>query len=722
MNLTYFKNVIGKDSRISLNVTKNVEVRTSVGKLVASGLLLAVLWGLIVFNTKNFFSDAISDGALLYAQCLAGALLSAVLFACNFDLPPKTGMWANRLLTLLIPLGAMTMSEYMNGVFVGSWSVFSWVCNVIIYALLYLFIFAFAGSKRASFLVVNTVMFLLSVTNHYVLAYRGTPFQPIDLLYVSTAATVVGGYEFALDQQVLSSTVMFALITVCACKLEAKPQKPQKRWKKIYYRICAGVMSLFILGSYFVSDTWVDMGIKPQFFNQARGYKIFGVPMSFFMNSRYLTVREPSGYDADEINDIVNRILADDNQYGESTGDNQTLPNIICIMNETLADLSVLGEIKTNKDFMPYLRNLKENTIRGDLYVPVIGAGTSNTEFEFLTGVSTAFLPTGSNAFSLYIKRGLPNIATTLMKQNYSSVAFHPYYKNNWNRVSVYEHFGFTSYWGIEDILDESIVSLMKKGADSKTLDKMLAETYPDEEILLRQYVSDAYDYKRVVEMFEQRPAGQPFFMFNVTMQNHGGYTDAHDNFEQEIYLVDSEGEPITEYPKTNQYLSLIYESDKAIAELIAYFSEQEEPTIICIFGDHQPTIEDEFVAKTLGTEHIYGLTTEQTQSRYCTPFYIWANYDIEEKVVDGISANYLSSYLMDAIGIKTPTLNRYLLSLSEVLPVIDSVGYIDANGNYYTYDEESMYSGLIADYEKVCYNYLFDEERACDWLYQVQP
>lgn len=43
-------------------------------------------------------------------------------------------------------------------------------------------------------------------------------------------------------------------------------------------------------------------------------------------------------------------------------------------------------------------------------------------------------------------------------------------------------------------------------------------------------------------------------------------------------------------YPKVDQYLSLIKKSDTALQELIEYYSQVDEPTIICIFGDHQPS------------------------------------------------------------------------------------------------------------------------------------
>ena len=204
--------------------------------------------------------------------------------------------------------------------------------------------------------------------------------------------------------------------------------------------------------------------------------------------------------------------------------------------------------------------------------------------------------------------------------------------------------------------------------------------------------------------MYENRDPSKPFFMFNVTMQNHGGYDVAYNNFQQQIKLTSTE-----EFcPKANRFLSLMYEADQAFAELVDYFSHVSEPTIILMFGDHQPSIEDEFVESLLGSE-LTELTVEQKQKRYVTPFILWANYNIDEGYIDRMSSNYLSTLLLQTAGIKTTQYNDYLSAIYSKLPVIDTTGYITADGTYHTYDETTEYTELLAGYEKVQYNNLFD-------------
>ena len=195
--------------------------------------------------------------------------------------------------------------------------------------------------------------------------------------------------------------------------------------------------------------------------------------------------------------------------------------------------------------------------------------------------------------------------------------------------------------------------------------------------------------------------------MFNVTMQNHGGYTTDQSVFTSDVKLTSTKGS----YPKAEQYLSLLKKSDEAYEELIDYFTDYDEPTIICMFGDHQPNIEEEFYEEIMGVDSLDKLSLEDAQKRYVTPFVIWANYDIQEEYIDKLSVNYLSSYLLKVAGVKTTKYNDYLYSLSKQIPVINNLGYIGADGNYYENGEKSKYSDLIKKYKIIQYNNAFDKD-----------
>jgi phosphoglycerol transferase MdoB-like AlkP superfamily enzyme len=458
--------------------------------------------------------------------------------------------------------------------------------------------------------------------------------------------------------------------------------------------------------------------MKPDFFNQARGYTNHGSLLEFVLNTKYLRVEAPRDYSAEEAGSIVEDALPGDVPAAATTVE-ETLPNIICIMDETLSDLSMVGDFETNEDYMPFLRSLTENTVRGYVYVPTYGAGTANSEFEFLTGDSMSFLPLGACAYEAYVKGTLPSLVSSLGSLGYEKIALHPYYGDNWNRDTVYPYMGFERFLDIHDLLGENLVDEYRADKNFGKYYRAVSEEFPDETVFLRRYVSDSFDFKNVISLFEENQAAgdKPLFLFNVTMQNHSGYEYTYSNFDQEIWLTgDMEGK----YPKVDQYLSLIKRTDEAVADLLDYFSAVDEPTIICVFGDHQPSVEQEFYEELYG-ERLNDLPVEEEVKMYLTPFYIWANYDIEEAEVEDISLNYLSTVLLQTAGLPMTPYQSYLSALHEKLPVITTVGYMDTEGNWYATDEDAEgYDELRSGYRKVQYNQLFDRQNRVDELFTL--
>lgn len=702
-------------------------------RLVGAGVFFLCALLLVSLHKDRFLNAEVTAGGLLFGLSLAACVVLGLMTAVRWELPRKAEAAVSVAAVALLPVVAMTMAECLNGVFTWDWTPQTLMLNYILYFVFYGLVYALSGSFRLAFLVVDALVFVLALTNHYVYAFRGTPFVPMDLFSAGTAANVAVTYDFSFDYQIVIAILLLAFLSVAAFRLRVPRGDTVLH---IATRVFFAALTLCIVGIYVFTDQYAQAGLKPDFWNQSRGYRRTGVVMNFCLNTKYIRYSKPAGYDPEEISSIVYGVLEESDNSSVSEAETaptpEKTPNIICIMNESLSDLSVLGEVHTNEDYMPFLRSLTENTVRGYLYVPVIGSGTSNTEFEFLTGVPTAFFPAGSNAYMLYVKNPLYSLVSTLGAQGYSKLAFHPYYSSGWNRTKVYSCLGFDRFFSISSVISSDILSAYQSsGFDASTLEELVEAAYPGQGVLLRRYVSDSYNYQRVIDMYEEREEDTPFFLFNVTMQNHGSYTERSENFRQKIYITDENGQKATKvnaagntvekYPLANQYLSLVKASDDAFRELVEYFSAQEEPTVICMFGDHQPSIETAYIRELLGVDSLYSLTLEQEQQRYVTPFYIWANYDIEEQTVERLSSNYLASYVLQVAGVPMTDYNRYLLKLSETLPVIDTAGYIDAAGNYYKNGEESDYSALLDGYKKVIYNLVFDEDAKCEDIFSLK-
>ena len=334
---------------------------------------------------------------------------------------------------------------------------------------------------------------------------------------------------------------------------------------------------------------------------------------------------------------------------------------------------------------MPFLHSLTENTVKGYAYSSVFGGTTANSEYEFLTGNTTAFLPAGTVPYHMYISNHEPGLARQMGDLGYRTVAMHPYYSSGWNRVAVYEDMGFDEQYFLEDF------------------------SYTEDD-LIREYLSDRADYENLIARYEAKEEGESLFLFNVTMQNHSGYTGEWTNLPREVWLT---GEYEGKFDTVDQYLNLVYQSDQALEELISYFSQVEEPTMICLFGDHQPQVDTEFYNAVLGGEVDF-LDAAAAQKKQMVPFLIWANYDIPEAQGVELSLNYLSSLLTETANLPQTGYQKYLSDLWEELPIVNTVGYVDNQGEWvHTADEKELSpaaQSALDGYKQVLYNHIFDK------------
>ena len=690
---------------------------------------------LFVIYKADTFSAHEEWGNLLLLSSLGCGVLSLIAIAVKWERPTWLRCIYMFLLFLAVPLGMMVAVERLNGNFITEF-LSGWedkLANYVVYLLFYLLVFALSGSMRISVMTVSPILLLFGIANMYVKEFKGGPLVPMDFAAIRTAGNVAAGYTYAVGYE-----MVFAIsITVLVMAMASRLKMPRPRW---WVRLIPRALSLFVVFGFayvfYFTDTVADEGLKPDFFNQTRGYENHGAVLEFTLNTKYLFLSEPAGYDADEVETIVAEKTKDSVPHiletallrqGESpedaaaavdvvtAGEQGITPNIIVIMDEAFSDLSVVGDFETNIDYMPFINSLKDETIQGNVYVSTIGTGTSNTEFEFLTGNTMAFLPAGSNAYQLYVKGEQPGLTSTLLNYGYTADAFHPYFESSWNRIAVYEYMGFRDFITTEDMFGRELMDeYVSSGYSFNTYKRLLREAFPGEDILLRRFVSDAYDFEKIIEMYENK-GEEPFYIFNVTMQSHSSYDTEYSNFRQKVELTSAS----KEYPKTNQYLSLIKATDEAFEDLVAYFDAIEDPTVILFFGDHQPYIENGFYSEVMG-QSISEMDDETQQKRYITRFVLWANYDIPTGWIDQISMNYLSTLLMQVTGMEMPEYNKYLANLYTQLPVITGMGCRDAEGNFFQADETNGIEKEIADYRKIQYNNLADLKNRANSLFYL--
>lgn len=516
--------------------------------------------------------------------------------------------------------------------------------NIVLFELIMaLLLFLFGKLKTA--LRCQTILFMIiGLANYYVLEFRSAPIMPWDILSIGTAASVANNFKYTLSKETVFVLIGFVILILLESKVTLELKKD---WR---IRV-GGVLASFALLWGFTAmlhqdSTVARFKLYDKLFTPTVMSKRDGTAVAFLMELKYIVVEKPDGYNKEDAAALLASYDTNDTESATHT------PNIIVIMNEAFSDLSVLGDFETNEDYMPFLHSLMQegtpNTISGHLNVSVLGGNTANTEFEFLTGNTMAFLPQGSVAYQQYVKSNDYSIATYLKSKGYDTIAMHPYNASGWDRDKVYPLLGFDTFYSLKDWVNP---------------------------VKIRKYVSDQSCYDKIIELYEQKDANTPFFLFNVTMQNHSSYSEEYDNFHPDITV---EGTSSKILPN---YLSLIKLSDQALENLIEYFSQADEDTVIVFFGDHQPSNSVAAPVWKLNGRSGDSLTEEEEARRYKVPFIIWANYDIEAASNVETSANYLGGHVLRAAGLPLYDYRNYLSQLEGQYPVLTAIRAENAQG-----------------------------------------
>ena len=541
--------------------------------------------------------------------------------------------------------------------------------NIVIFIAVALLLWMITGSRKWALRIESLIAMIIGIADYYVIAFRGTPILPWDIYSIKTAASVSADYDYTLEWQAVLSILGFIALLVIE-SLGEDTRLDRRYW---LIRLSGGVCAFMLLfGEYqmlkspeFISKMW----IYDKLFTPYAMIKRDGIALAFMLELQYMEVDKPDGYVADQVEDAY-EALSDD---VVSVEPDEKMPNVIVVMNEAFSDPAVLGEFTTNKDYMPYLHSLQEgneNTVTGIMNVSVVGGNTANTEFEFLTGSTMAFLPDGSVPYQQYIDGTMDSLASHLKEFGYNTIAMHPYNASGWERNQVYPYLGFETFYSLKNFSNVTKV---------------------------RDYVSDDSCVDRIIKEFER--SEDPCFIFNVTMQNHSSYTASYDNFTPDITVEGSDSFQLS------NYLSLVKLSDAALERLINYFSKVEEDTVVVFFGDHQPTdsvVRDIWKLNGVDPDD---LTEEQECLRYQVPFVVWANYDIEEQTGVMTSANFLGAQVFDWCNIPMSGYQEYLLELSQEYSAITARTAVNKKGKFVDFSD---IEDALKEYNMLQYYRLF--------------
>ena len=540
----------------------------------------------------------------------------------------------------------------------------------------YFFLRMCTVSRRFAAAFTPLPFLFIGVVNYVVYHARGHEILASDIYSIKTALNVASTYKISLLYPLLFVALPYALYFIVCLRIKNEPKiLPWYAKIAISLVLCVGSEVAFV----YLVDDWSKTN-APQGWND-KGSIYNGLLMNIALSAHSLHQKVPDGYTDSYVDDLAAQLNIDPNYPGKVTEDSA---NVIVILSESYMQLKdYLPMMGVYKDPAPYWNGLKENTIHGYATASVYGGNTPNSEFEFFTGITTGYMPTGSIPYTMFLKKDTYSLVWALDNLGYKSTAMHCYLASGWQRPRVYPLLGFQNMMFIDDF--------EKTDAD-----------------YFRNYLSDQKAYENLVKVATSGN-GQKTLTFLATMQNHGGYQDAFDNFPVTQYVTRSFTGDL--FP-VNNYINLVMESDKALKWLLETLSKEEEKYCVVIFGDHQPQIS--------------GFTNNMApgkNSSWCVPYIIWTNYEMDQDLYNNqfegkgykyTSLNYLALDVMKAANIDMPAYFKLIDSTRGEVPCINATGYYStALGKFLTIDnvQDPADEQALSTIRKLQYSFIFDDK-----------
>lgn len=467
--------------------------------------------------------------------------------------------------------------------------------------------------RRRTFLrmIIVFILVALGIINSIVLLNRVTPFGFTDLYMVGDLLTMQNTQYFSRTQGFLLSGIVFvyALLMIV---LFIKGHK-QNLKMKLPVRIA---LVLFLLITFFPFTTFLQSHnlMASYFGNLAQGYRDYGFLYGFSTSIYGRGMEKPFGYGSALISNII-----EDTDMGESNVSAENMPNVVVVLLESFFDVSEANFLETDKDPIPYFHELEENYSSGYCTVPVVGAGTCNTEFEVLTGMSCQFFGPGEYPQKTILKEtDCESFADVFKDMGLSSHVVHNNGGNFYSRANAFSMMGFDSFT-CKETLD--ITEWTPLGS------------WPTDEILI-DATKDALDSTEGSD-----------FVYTITVETHGNYPEEV-IVEHPFTSLSANGKEESLENQWSYYTEMLHREDLFLRDYIKMLKERNEDTLVIMFGDHLPTL---------------GLNADELKSKdlYKTKYITWNNFGMEKEDKDLTSYQLVSEYL-NRLGIHGGTILNY--------------------------------------------------------------
>lgn len=464
--------------------------------------------------------------------------------------------------------------------------------------------------RRRVFLrvLIYGIWIFLGIVNGTLLMSRVTPFTGPDFKLLGDAKKIVRNYMSSGKLVLILICILLATAVLIFLFLKGpKFQGKRKWWLDILIVIvCIAAWA----GS--IRLALAKRVISNYFGNIAFAYQDYGFPYCFSVTLFDTGISEPNGYSEA----LVKRIMRSD-EGAETKIKEKT--NVIFVQLESFFDPTTVDFLNMSADPMPNYRQLMKEYSSGYIRVPVVGAGTANTEFESITGMSLRSFGAGEYPYKTVLaKQTCESIPYVLSGLGYDTHAIHNNEANFYGRKSVYKRLGFDTFTSKEympEISDQTETG----------------------------WVKDHYLTDEIVKCLNS--TDRPDYIYTVSVQGHGDYPSEPVVENPPIKVTGAEGRAQNNN-SWEYYCKQIYEMDQFVKELTDRLASYPERCVVVFYGDHLPTM---------------GLQTENLKNKYLyqTEYLMWDNFGLKRKQKDETTYQ-IGADVLGRIGIHDGTMVRF--------------------------------------------------------------
>ena len=597
------------------------------------------------------------------------------------------------------------------------------VLNLILWGVLYVILLMLTNRFWVATPIFLAVTFIVAVIEHFKVSIRYEAILPSDLNFLKAdAGNLMSFMPSGAQWTILIAVAAFAAFValfVFLNRLDARHGRLFRGSDKQSRSVNAIARLLLILlpGLFFTLysmqvstvGSWAKgfatvMGDKPSMWDSVYDAQRNGPLVAFTRQLNPKVMVKPDDYSEETMKQVAARYEKAAKKINAKRSANMTDSTVIYVLSESFSDPSRVPGLKVNKDSIPNIRKIKQNTTSGLMLSSGYGGGTANLEYMGLSGLSMANFD--SSLTSPYQQLVPSEHWTPTINQMWgaskNSIVLHPYESSMYSRATNYKKFGFSHFY---TLTGPDVISHQDKIDDSP-------------------YVSDEATYQSTLEEVRKTKSNQ--FLQVITMQNHMPYHDwyKHNDFKASSTtgkpLKDDEKESIETYQKGASL------TDGATAGFLSELDKLDKPVTVVFYGDHLPGIYSSASAD-----------DDNSLALHQTDYFIWSNKasGTQGNKIDNAEYSSPNFFVAQAAEHMDAKVSPYLAFLTEMHskisamepPVVNNIQgwdripegqniYLNSKGEPMAEDDfDAETKQLLADYRLIQYdittgkNYLKD-------------